>query len=145
MSVTTRNACPLDAEAVCALLGELGYAADPQVARKRLNEADADVVVAERDGVVVGLVGYHAIPLIAEDGCFVRITALCVTDGERGRGTGRALVEEVELRARLLGASELEVSSGRRAERDAAHAFYPALGFDDVMADSAVYRKPLSD
>jgi hypothetical protein len=42
-----------------------------------------------------------------------------------------------------MGASLLEVSSGRRPEREAAHAFYPALGFVDSSDASVVYRKRL--
>ena len=143
MSVAVRDAAASDAKAVVALLAELGYPVDEAFAHKRLGATGPGVLVAERQGQVVGVIGYHPIPLIAEDGCFVRITALSVAESERGRGAGRALVAEVERRARALGASELEVSSGRRAERDAAHAFYPALGFADSAETSVVYRKPL--
>ncbi len=145
MSVAVRDATASDAVAVVDLLAELGYPVDEASAEKRLATSGSGVLVAERGGSVVGVIGYHAIPLVAEDGCFVRITALSVTKSERGRGAGRALVAMVERRARALGALELEVSSGRRPERDAAHAFYPALGFADVAPASIVYRKPLSD
>jgi hypothetical protein len=45
--------------------------------------------------------------------------------------------------ARRWGCDRLEVSSGRRPERDAAHAFYLAAGFEETSPHSARYWKEL--
>ncbi len=102
------------------------------------------LVIAVDDRVIAGLISSHVIPLLAEGGCFVRITALCIAEGHRNRGIGRALVEEIEKRAKAVGARLIEVSSGRRPERAAAHSFYPTLGFVDSAHSSLIYRKDLS-
>ena len=102
------------------------------------------VVVAVDDRVIAGLISSHVIPLLAEGGCFVRITALCIAEGHRNRGIGRTLVEEIEKRARAVGARLIEVNSSRRPERAAAHSFYPTLGFVDSAHSSLIYRKHLS-
>jgi GNAT superfamily N-acetyltransferase len=83
--------------------------------------------------------------MLAEAATMVRITALSVTASARGHGVGRALVAAAERRAVTMGASFLEVGSGRRPERAAAHRFYPAMGFEDANPHAARYWKWLND
>ena len=90
-----------------------------------------------------GLISLHRIPRLAEGGALMRITALAVAPEYRGQGVGRALVRAAEEVARSWGCDLIEVSSGRRPERAAAHAFYSALGFEDSAARSVRYWKPL--
>lgn len=71
----------------------------------------------------------------------LRVTSLSVTAPARRRGVARTLVNEAERRAIDLGASVIEVGSGRRPERAAAHRFYPALGFEDANDVAARYWK----
>ncbi len=86
----------------------------------------------------------HVIPLLAEDEpSFVRITALSVSPCVARHGIGRRLVAFVERAARERGIGLMEVSSGRRKERDAAHRFYSSLGFHDSAAVSVRYWKRL--
>ena len=134
-----RPATPDDAKAVAALLAALGYPSDVDAIRERLGETDR-VLLAEPDA---GLVALHRIPRLAEGGCFVRITALVVSPSHRGRGVGRALLAAAEQQAREWGAALLEVSSGRRPERDTAHGLYLAAGYEDVAGVSVHYRKAL--
>ncbi len=147
MPVLIRDAGELDALGISVLLQELGYDVDPKDASARItaiaSSADSNVVVAVDDRVIAGLISSHVIPLLAEGGCFVRITALCIAEGHWNRGIGRALVEEIEKRAKAVGARLIEVSSGRRPERAAAHSFYPTLGFVDAAHSSSIYRKDL--
>ena len=58
-----------------------------------------------------------------------RLTALVVGSGPGG-GVARVLVTAVLRRARELGREGVELTSGMRSEREAAHAFYLDLGFD---------------
>ena len=131
-----REAGSADAPAMSALLTELGYPADLARVAARVEELERDpaslLLVAEADGDVVGLASATTIPLLHEDGRWCRLSALVVTEERRRGGAGRRLVEEVEARARARGCRYLEVTSGERPERAAAHAFYEALGLEQV-------------
>lgn len=142
MDVAVRDACEDDLLAIGGLLDELGYPLAAGVIRRRWRSATSGghmVLVAVVDGRTVGLASAAVMPLLAEADKFVRITALSVTSTLRGRGVGRALVAAVERRARSVGAAVVEVGSGRRPERAAAHRFYPALGYSDANPDAAMY------
>jgi GNAT superfamily N-acetyltransferase len=149
--VLVRPAVADDAGAAVELLGDLGYARSVAAIRERLTwlaSSPTDLAaVAVRDGAdVVGLVTAHVVPMFAEpDPAFLRITALSVAPRAVRRGVGRRLVGFAEYVARLHGCRLVEVSSGRRAEREAAHRFYRTLGFEDAGATSARYWKRLSD
>jgi GNAT superfamily N-acetyltransferase len=152
-----RDASLEDAAFISGLLGQLGYPTEAIAVRERLALlGDEDrVLVCEEAGtndssrarypsVEGGFVSLHRVPLLAEGGCCARITALVVSESRRGAGVGRALVEAAESTARSWGCALLEVSSGRRPERAAAHRFYPALGFEDSGRDSVRYWKRLA-
>jgi GNAT superfamily N-acetyltransferase len=135
-----RRARPADAGVVAELLGELGYpTADEEVRRRLAALGPNDLVLLAFDGA--GMVALHRVPLLAEGGAFLRITALVVRREARGRGVGRALLAASEDAARRLGCSLIEVSSGRRPERDPAHRFYNAAGFTDTASRSVRYWK----
>src|SRR4051794_16183870 len=122
-----------DAEVIARLLAELGYPTPLDQVRERLHAlSGADLVLLAGDGA--GLVALHRIPRLAEGGQFARITALVVSEERRGQGVARRLLEAAEHAARSWGCDLLEVSSGRRPERDAAHAAYRAAGFPDPAA-----------
>jgi GNAT superfamily N-acetyltransferase len=131
-----REAGAGDAPALAALLGELGYPGEPERVAARVEEIEGDpgslILVAEADGAIVGVASATAMPLLHEDGRWCRLSALVVAEGRRRSGAGRRLVEEVEARARDWGCRYLEVTSGERVEREAAHAFYEALGLRQV-------------
>jgi GNAT superfamily N-acetyltransferase len=134
-----RRAGEEDAEVVAGLLRELGYPSAAGEVRARLGETDAVLVAC--DGA--GLVALHRIPRLAEGGSLARITALVVAEAQRGRGVARALIAAAEDTAREWGCDLLEVSSGRRDEREPAHALYRAAGFADTAERSVRYRKRL--
>src|SRR3954464_9648750 len=138
-----RHAGDGDAEVIARLLGELGYPPPPPQVRERLRSlGDGDRVLLAGDGA--GLVALHRIPRLAEGGQFARITALVVSAERRGQGVARRLLEAAEHPPRGWGCDLLEVSSGRRPERDAAHAAYRAAGFADAADHSVRYRKKLA-
>jgi GNAT superfamily N-acetyltransferase len=129
-----------DAAVVAELLGELGYPASAQAVKRRLEELGSDdLVLLAEDGA--GLIALHRIPRLAEGSPFVRITALVVRGDGRGSGVGRSLMRAAEEAARGWGCALIEVSSGRRAERDPAHGFYRAAGFVDTSERSVRYWK----
>jgi GNAT superfamily N-acetyltransferase len=143
---TVRPARPHDAPAVAALLIELGYPGDSvgQVRERMARWARAEnaaVLVAEYQARLAGVVAVTAIPYFEHDGSWGRIVALVVAEGHRGRGIGRLLAESAEQAALSLGCVTMELTSARR--RPEAHAFYPALGYQDWSPHSARYVKDL--
>jgi GNAT superfamily N-acetyltransferase len=124
------------------LLAELGYPVSGEEVARRLDALGPDDLVLLADAGA-GLVVLHRIPRFAEGDPFVRITALVVRGQERGSGVGRALLDAAEEAARQWGCSLIEVSSGRRPERERAHRFYRAAGFTDASSRSVRYWKRL--
>jgi GNAT superfamily N-acetyltransferase len=134
--VRIRDAGPEDAAGLTSLLAELGYPDGTEPVRARLlsftSGPTSFVVVAEDAGRLLGVAAASVMPLLHQDGRWCRLSALVVARGSRRAGVGRALVAEVEARARTAGCRFLEVTSGERSGREAAHAFYKALGLEQV-------------
>lgn len=109
---------------------------------RRLGALGTDdlVLLADEDA---GMIALHRTPLLAEDGALVRITALVVRSDRRGRGVAQGLLDAAEEAARQWGCSLMEVSSGRRPERLAAHRLYRGAGFTDTSLRSVRYWKNL--
>jgi GNAT superfamily N-acetyltransferase len=133
--VTIRDARPEDATGLARLLAELGYPDTEERALERARAFGADpcsfLLVAD-DGELAGLASATVIPLLHEDGAWCRLSALVVAERHRRRGVAGALVAEVERRALEAGCRYLEVTSGERPGREAAHAFYESLGLEQV-------------
>jgi N-acetylglutamate synthase-like GNAT family acetyltransferase len=130
--MVVRDATVADVPALAPLLGELGYpaAVDALESRMRrmLSREDQRILVAERDGAVLGVLALHIFPVLAYDRDLAMIMALVVTERARGLGVGRALIERADAVGKSLGASRLMVTTHvRRAD---AHAFYERLGFE---------------
>ena len=134
-SVIVRTATEADWQ----VIGELTIAAYTAIpGRPPLTEYDSELadvaaraqectllVAEDADGRVVGAVGYDRMP--GTDGRAGRARQVSVSPEARGRGVGRALVEEVMARLRAEGVTEM-------AERTAdymagAQALYLSLGF----------------
>jgi GNAT superfamily N-acetyltransferase len=145
--ISVRDAAGGDAGAVAELLTQLGHPSPPQAVRERLRAIapgpGGAVVAVDGAGRVVGLVTYDAWFAFAEGTRVCRLSSLVVDRRATRAGVGTALVAEVERRARHLGCVLVELSSGRRPERDGAHRFYGALGYADTSADHVRYAKPL--
>jgi N-acetylglutamate synthase-like GNAT family acetyltransferase len=128
-----RRAAEADAAAIAELMGMLGYPSTEAQVRARLARFEAfpgaEVLVAEREGVVVGAVGLSQTQLLAQDSPSCRITALAVSPRARRQGVATALLDAVEEEARRQGCFRLEVTS--RPDRREAHAFYTSRGFEE--------------
>ena len=131
-----REARSEDAPALAGLLAELGYPDATESVRARLLTLDAEprsfVLVAEDAVRLGGAASASVIPLLHEDGNWCRLSALVVAEGHRRTGIASALVAEIEKRARAASCRYLEVTSGERPDREAAHAFYETLGLEPV-------------
>ncbi|HSC74076.1 MAG TPA: GNAT family N-acetyltransferase [Gaiellaceae bacterium] len=131
MDRTIRDARPDDAEAIARLLTQLGYPSDAGAVDERLERLQVvgdRVVVAEIDGVVVGLAHLQVTPAIERERPAAKLGALIVDEEQRGRGVGRALVEAIEVEARRRGCELLFLTTAER--RDDAHAFYERVGLE---------------
>lgn len=89
---------------------------------------DHDLLVAVRDGAVVGVVQLSFLPEFARDGDRAQLETMHVAASERRRGTGRALVDDAVARARTRGCGLVQLTSG--TFRPDAHRFYAELGFE---------------
>ena len=141
--MSVRSAVAADAAVIAGLLAELGYSPAPADVERRLSELDrsgrSEVLVAEREGDVAGVLTLHMVPVLHEGGDWCRVTALVVGEAARRRGLARALVAEAEAIARSRGCARIEVTSA--LHRDGAHDLYRGLGFAQV---SEHFLKPLA-
>ena len=131
---------PVEAEdftVVTRLLEELGRAqVGPETREEcrrllldQLADPDAAHLVAEHDGLVVGMCTLHFRRRLNYVAPEAWIPDLVVTYKARRRGAARALLGEAERRARERGCWNLTLESGY--ERTEAHVLYGALGMQD--------------
>jgi GNAT superfamily N-acetyltransferase len=125
---------------VASLSEQLGYPVTVEALTRRLRAMKAlplhFAFVAEvEDGRVAGWAHVFEQHLI-ESEPYAEIGGLVVDEGARRRGVGRALVAEARRWAISRGLHFLRVRSN--VVRDAAHVFYPALGFT-VLRTQHVY------
>lgn len=125
-----REASGDDAAGVAALVSELGYPLDEATAVQRIARGTERVLVCEHGGELLGLATVATASLLIYAHPIARLTALVVRASARRQGVGRRLVAESVEVARQLGCEGLELTSGLRPERDDAHRFYEALGFE---------------
>lgn len=124
-----RDATDGDAAAVAGLLGELGYPVPPDEMARRLRRPGERVLLAEADGRPVALVALTIGPQLSHAAPVARVTVLVVAGTARRLGAGRRLMARAEELAREAGCEDIELTSGIRPEREAAHRFYGAIGY----------------
>jgi GNAT superfamily N-acetyltransferase len=129
-----------DAEAIGALLKELGYTngADAGTVHWVGSHPEMEVLVASdgRDRPI-GLVSLSHRPQLRMNGRIATIDELVVTASWRRRGVGRALLKRAIERAKVLSVKRLELGTHHR-RNEVAQAFCEACGFRE--ADSVVLR-----
>jgi N-acetylglutamate synthase-like GNAT family acetyltransferase len=149
MDVMVRDAEARDAEAIAALLGQLGYpahAASVKARLERLQIVGDRVVVAELDGAVIGLAQLHVSPALEYERPAAKLAALVVDVTHRGEGVGRALVEAMEAEARARRCELLFLTTAAR--REDAHEFYRRVGLEETgrrFAKSFAYEETGSE
>lgn len=100
--------------------------------RRAFAAIDADpnneLIVVERDGVVVGTMQLTVIPGISRNGASrLLIEAVRVDSSLRGQGIGSAMMEWAHERGRARGCVLAQLTSDK--QRPDAHRFYRALGY----------------
>jgi N-acetylglutamate synthase-like GNAT family acetyltransferase len=126
-----RSAKTSDAGKIADLLAQLGYVASPTLVVSKITvlaSSPNDVVlVAENEGIIVGVISLHVTELFHAPGRIGRITALVIASDRRGEGVGKLLTEAADAFFRSTGCVRAEVTSGDH--RSEAHAFYQAQGY----------------
>lgn len=143
--VLIRPARAGDATALAPLFTEWGHEQPASVISALLVEWEqtprADVLVAEVTEGLAGMVAVSATPNLGRPGRTAQLRGLVVAATHRRRGVGAALVRAAEDHAREWHCDRLELVSSR--SRGAAHAFYPALGYEEQSGRQARYVRRL--
>lgn len=138
--VLVRPAVAGDLPALIVLVGQLATSFVPDDERVAAGVADlldamcagddahARLTVAEDGGRVVGYCLATTHPTLHANGAAVWVEELCVDASRRGRGTGSALMAEVEAWALRRGAVVVALATRR------AGAFYAGLGYEESAA-----------
>ena len=138
-----RPAAEADLPALVSLIGELGYSVSPEDMRRNLQAVAAspedEILVAEVDGQVVGLIGIRLHLVIHRVGHVGEYSSMVVSAPYRRRGIGQALVAAAEQWLSERGVTSFRVASNNR-RKDEAHRFYTALGYE---ATHTMFRKHL--
>ncbi|HWO93342.1 MAG TPA: GNAT family N-acetyltransferase [Dehalococcoidia bacterium] len=138
--VTVREARLGDLEALLRWYAQLNLPGEPPATPERPTEAhqralatilardDVWLLIAERAGVGVGTVQLTIVPNLTHGGRpWANVENVVVDEHARGLGVGSALLDEAVGRAQAAGCYKISLTS--RVEREAAHRFYEARGF----------------
>ena len=133
-NITVRSASLDDLPKLVSIMDDLGYPTTIQDLTVRFDaiwrHPDYAIFLAVSGFEVCGLIGLINELAFEHNETYVRIGALVVSRHYRNQGIGRILIQEAERWASTRRAHYLLVNSGIRPERDVAHRFYVALGFD---------------
>jgi len=131
--VIIRDAQMDDVEELTALMTDLGYPTTLEEFKIRYANISAHpdyrTIVAVTNGEIVGFAGLQKNIFYEYNGNYLRILAFVVKKNARKLGIGKILIEAAEAWAKAQGLQTAVISSGNRAERDAAHAFYKKMGY----------------
>jgi len=136
MAITTRPAGPGDEPAVVDLIQELAVSEDypttidEHYVRHFLASPVSGILMAFDDDAPVGLVSYATVPGLFHAADSGLIEAVVVTEGRRGEGIGRELVQAALALLEAAGCAEISVSVG--ADNEAAQRVYCGLGLTDA-------------
>ena len=137
--VLVRDAAASDAPAIVSLMREMAESfgetatASMESALAALRDDDAESLVAELGGEVVGVVGWFFFPTLLEDRPSAMLQDFSVTAAHRDEGIGRALLGEALARITRRDVASVAIATGSGNQR-ALH-LYHSLGFveDDLL------------
>ncbi|MGN7476416.1 GNAT family N-acetyltransferase [Solibacillus silvestris] len=115
------------------LMIQLGYPSTATQLQERfqrlLKLPDYQTIIAEKDSVIVGMLGFSKQWAYEFDGPYIRILALVVDEKYRRLNIGQSLMQAAEQWALENECIAAVLNSGNRDERIAAHHFYKQLGY----------------
>ena len=145
MTIAIRAAIAADKEACIELLqdfatatGEDLSAAAGDVFDNLLQTGNGEILVAEDDGELLGLVSLTYTPVMRFGAEYCRIEELVVDPSRRGEEVGARLVEGAIGRARGRGCAEIGTDLLERAAQH--REFHARLGFDSI---GTALRRPV--
>ena len=136
MAVTIRSAGPGDEPAVVDLVQELAVTLDypttidEHYVRHFLASPVSNVLLAFDDSAAVGLLSYAIVPGLFHAADSGLMEALVVTEGRRGEGIGRRLLNTAVQVLEEAGCAEISVSTG--ADNEAAQKLYFDAGLTEA-------------
>ncbi len=120
-----------DYKALTPLIEALGYPATHEEVKQRIEKIVLDktltTFVAELNGKIVGFIGLCKSFAYERNECYVRVTALVVSEEYRKKGIGTKLIQASEEWSRKEKASSIVLNSG--INRKEAHKFYENKGY----------------
>lgn len=132
-----------DAEAIAALVTQLGYPTSSTEMQMRLTRiadlTDYKSIVAEIDKHVIGFAGLMKGWYLEHNDSYVRILAFVVDQDHRNNSIGKKMLKACEEWAVNKGAKNILLNSGNREERIDAHIFYQKMGF--IVKSSGFVKK----
>ena len=136
MAVIIRHAGPGDEPAIVELIQELAVTfdcpatIDEHYVRHFLASPVSDVLLAFDDDAAVGLLSYAMVPGLFHAADSGLIESLVITEGRRGEGIGRQLLQTAVRLLEEAGCAEISVSTG--ADNEAAQKLYLDLGLTEA-------------
>lgn len=128
-----REATAADLPAMAALMTQLGYPTTvPEMSARvkaMAHNTDYCCLLAVEAAAVTGMIGFCKCYAWEISDCYIRIQVLVTDAGKRTQGTGAALVDACSEWGRSRGAAYLSLNCGNKEGREAAHRFYPRIGF----------------
>jgi ribosomal protein S18 acetylase RimI-like enzyme len=120
-----------DAGALARLTTEFtGVETTPEEMRERLRRSRGveHPILAELQGEAAGFASLRLTPYLGEEAPYAEVSEMFVSGRFRRQGVGRALMAELERRARAAGATSLNVLTA--PDNEQALALYRAMGFE---------------
>ena len=136
MAAIIRQAGPGDEPAVVELVQELAVTfdhpttIDEHYVRHFLASPVSDVLLAFDEDAAVGLLSYAIVPGLFHAADSGLIESLVVTEGRRGEGIGRLLLQTAVRLLEKAGCVEISVSTG--ADNEAAQKLYCDVGLSEA-------------
>lgn len=93
-----------------------------------LDEKDKEIIVAEQNSRIIGLVSIMLLPRLNRTKLELYIPELVISEDHRGLGVGKSLMESCVNMARKKKCFRIRLESGN--QRKGAHLFYKRIGFE---------------
>lgn len=147
--INVRQAIQTDAPKISVLLKQMGYEMSVNQVMNRIQEFNRDLhqlLVAEKEGEVVGCIGFGCYEALVVDGRCCHIDALIVDRNHRGEGIGKILISHAEEYATKKDCATIDLITSNRRRETGTHAFYRGLGYQDhVTRDYSYFSKESAD
>jgi GNAT superfamily N-acetyltransferase len=131
--IVIRDAHRDDLPQLTGLMTDLGYPSTLEEFTERFNNfsihPDYKTLVVAVGDELVGMAGLSKNIFYEMNGAYMRILAFVVKKNSRNHGIATRLISACEAWAIAEGLNTVVISSGNRAERDAAHVFYQKMGY----------------